>query len=42
MDFSLMDFEVASEQLCGVIHSLPASKFEMVIKRKKHVHGKDI
>jgi DNA invertase Pin-like site-specific DNA recombinase len=42
MDFSLMDFEVASEQLCGVIHSLPTSKFERVIKRKKHVHGKDI
>ena len=42
MDFSIMDSEVASEQLSGVIHSLPTSKFERVIKRKKHIHGKDI
>ena len=41
MDFSIMHFEVANEQLSGVIHSLPTSKIEKVIKRKKHVHGRN-
>lgn len=42
MDFSIMDSAVTSEQLGGVIHSLPTAKIEKVVKRKKHIHGKDI
>ena len=42
MDFSIMHFEVANEQLSGVFHSLPTARIERVIKRKKHIHGKDI
>ena len=42
VDFSIMDFEVTNEQLGGVFHSLPTVKIERIIKRKKHIHGKDI
>ena len=42
MDFSIMNFEVANEQLSGVFHSLPTVKIKRMIKRKKHIHGKDI
>lgn len=41
MDFSIMHSEVANEQFIGVFHSLPTSKIEKVIKRKKHVHGRN-
>ena len=42
MDFSIVNFTVANEQLGGVFHSLPTVKIERVIKRKKLIHGKDI
>ena len=42
MDFSIMHSEVANEKLSGVFHSLPTVKFERVIKRKKHIHGRNI
>ena len=40
-DFSLMSETVTNEQVSGVIHSLPTVKFEKVINRKKHIHGKN-
>lgn len=42
MDFSIMHFEVTNEQLSGLFHSLPTVTIERVIKRKKHIHGKNI
>lgn len=42
MDFSTMDSVVASRKLSGVIHSLPTTKIERMIIRKRHIHGKNI
>ena len=41
MDFSIMSETVANRQLSGVFHSLPTVTMERVIKRKKHVHGRN-
>jgi hypothetical protein len=41
MDFSIMSETVANRQLSGVFHSLPTVTIERVIKRKKHVHGRN-
>lgn len=41
MDFSIMSETVTNRQLSGVFHSLPTVTMERVIKRKKHVHGRN-
>ena len=41
MDFSIMSETVTNKQLSGVFHSLPTVTMERVIKRKKHIHGRN-